>query len=200
MKTLILVRHGETELNSGPIPRIRGFLDIYLNEKGRNSIEQTAKYIYQHLPTPNLILSSPLNRAQQTAEIINKELKLQQCIQISQNLNEVNWGTWEGMTYEEALGTTEYEHLKPLEMNPPGGETLYLVQDRCQKFIDYFLQQQEDCILAVSHGSVISILLCVILDIPLNKYWTSYLNNSGIGCLQFENNVWKIKSWGQYDN
>ena len=82
---------------------------------------------------------SPLTRCTQTCDIIYKTCGSHTPPQPCQLITEVNWGTWEGKTYEEALGTYDFKTMLPHHMNPPGGENLFSVVDRGQVFLDNFI-------------------------------------------------------------
>lgn len=66
---LYLVRHGQTNWNLEG--RIQGQTNIPLNDKGRKQAQQ-AKEKLQNIPI-DLIICSPLMRARETAEIIEKK-------------------------------------------------------------------------------------------------------------------------------
>ena len=72
-KLIYFVRHGETEMNArgvrqGPLGK--------LTERGREQALATAKRFPKHKGHPQIIISSPWQRARETAEIIARELKL----------------------------------------------------------------------------------------------------------------------------
>jgi phosphohistidine phosphatase len=70
---LLIVRHGEAL----PIDKqkIRKDTDRTLTSKGRKNTAQTAKVLNKMACKPQLILTSPLVRARQTAEILSKHLQ-----------------------------------------------------------------------------------------------------------------------------
>ena len=71
MPTILLVRHGITEMNDSENERIRGYCDVPISEEGKRVVKQTAKFLR---PFPiRHILTSPLQRAIMTAEIIAEE-------------------------------------------------------------------------------------------------------------------------------
>jgi len=85
-KHIYLFRHGETEWNK--LEKVQGLKDIELSQEG---IEQ-AKNIPQHLQSKNIeiIFSSHLKRAYETAEVVAKKLDLK--IIVHQNLHEIDFG------------------------------------------------------------------------------------------------------------
>lgn len=65
---ILLTRHGQTEWNV--LKKVQGKADIELNEKGIQQAEETREILKNE--KIDLILCSPLKRAIQTAEIINR--------------------------------------------------------------------------------------------------------------------------------
>ena len=93
--SVFLVRHGETEWNLAH--RFQGQLDSPLTERGRKQAEQLASF----LATAQLrrIFSSPLDRALQTAQIIQRQTNCQ--LEIDERLEEISFGLCAGLTREE---------------------------------------------------------------------------------------------------
>src|SRR5262249_54263793 len=97
MKKLILVRHGLTAyLADG---RYQGWSNPPLNVEGKKQIRQIApRFVSQN---PQIIFCSPLKRARQSADILNKKLNLE--IIEDGRIKEMSFGKWEGKTYDEIL-------------------------------------------------------------------------------------------------
>lgn len=85
---LYIVRHGETGYNKMDL--LQGRIDIPLNQKGIEQAEQTRKELEQ--VTFDVVISSPLKRAIETAKIIAPDKE----IQIDNRLIERNLGEYEG--------------------------------------------------------------------------------------------------------
>ena len=92
---LYFVRHGQTAWND--IGRFQGSTDVPLNLLGIEQAEKTALALKDiHF---DAIYSSPLNRAQVTAQTIARPHQL--TVQVEPRIAEINFGQWEGMTFEE---------------------------------------------------------------------------------------------------
>lgn len=87
---LYVVRHGQTDWNI--YNKIQGLTDISLNEVGHEQAEQTAK-IFKNIDI-EFIISSPLERALDTAKHINKYK--QTSLIIDERLKERYFGDFEG--------------------------------------------------------------------------------------------------------
>ena len=93
---LYVTRHGETDYNVQK--RYTGSTDIPLNAKGIYQAEELANKLSDI--KFDIIVSSPLLRAKQTAEIIQKSYDVP--IDIINEFSEINVGVYEGLTREEA--------------------------------------------------------------------------------------------------
>ena len=89
---ILLTRHGQTEWNV--LKKVQGKVDIELNATGIKQAEETALKLKN--TAIDIIISSPLKRARQTAEIINKETNLP--IIIDERISERDFGEFEGMS------------------------------------------------------------------------------------------------------
>jgi alpha-ribazole phosphatase len=181
---VIFVRHGETLWNHSK--RYQGHSDIPLNEKGL----QQAKRVSEGLAQENIraIYSSDLMRAAQTAEAIAKQHFLQPiCMP---EFREVNFGLWEGLTYEEIM-TTWPEVLSSLYSKPgsmliPEGESFYDVQRRTNIGLSSCIaNHDEETIVIVSHGGTMRILLCTALRLEIEHMWSLRQDPTAINIIEY---------------
>lgn len=101
MTTLILMRHGQTDWNRAQ--RIQGATDIPLNDTGRQQARDAAAGLRESLdPATTVLVSSDLDRARETAEILGEELGLAAPRPYPQ-LRERGYGVAEGMSVHEYL-------------------------------------------------------------------------------------------------
>lgn len=152
MNRLYFIRHGESQGNERRI--FTGRLDLPLNELGRAQ----AKLAAEQAKTLAIdrIISSPLVRARQTAEIIASNIDYpKQNIILSELLMERDYGDLHGKTYAAADGL-DYETVPNIETTPQ------LVQ-RATRAIE-FLKQQPGNILVVAHGTIGRVLRQSLLD------------------------------------
>ncbi|MHA1672296.1 MAG: histidine phosphatase family protein [Promethearchaeota archaeon] len=124
-----LVRHGKTEANSRNA--FIGITDSPLNETGRAQARATAQYLKSQDWKFELILSSPLQRCTETAQIIAESLNLP--FHIHPNLIERNYGVFENKTQEQAKHThpnvlAKYLIEKPFVLIPEGESAIELEQ------------------------------------------------------------------------
>jgi len=150
MGKLILVRHGRTVLNShGESERLRGWLDVPLDESGLQEAQETAERIARH-PVEE-IYCSDLIRAQQTATPIAQLTKIP--LMPMRELRPWNVGSLAGQHVNKILGT-----LKKLEGDPhlpaPQGESFCEFYDRYSGVLKHLLalaSRSSKHIVAVTH-------------------------------------------------
>lgn len=184
MTKLILIRHGKTTWNlSG---RYQGQTNTELSLEG---IEQ-AKKIATRLRMEKIdqIYSSDLSRAYQTAKHIAHYHSL--TVQKEYSLREIDFGQWEGLTYDQIEQTWPQElHLlftNASQANIPGGETIQALTNRLSSKIDQLVSQNEHkTIVVVSHGMAIRSIIAHYLHIPIDFVWSIRQDNTAINILSF---------------
>ena len=100
---IYLMRHGETDWNQER--RLQGQKDIAMNENGIRQIQELAARLRDRGISFDRIVSSPLRRAAQSAEIVASQTGY--CIEaivLEPLLKERDFGAAEGVTYREKIG------------------------------------------------------------------------------------------------
>ena len=141
---LYVVRHGETDWNR--IDRLQGNHDVPLNEKGLEQANEAREALKDC--EYEVVFSSPLVRAADTARIINEEK--QKPIFFDPRLRERNFGSREGMV----KGTYNYTELWDYEKNLSyGGESMKVFFERVWDFLDDLKKLPSvETVLLVCHG------------------------------------------------
>jgi probable phosphoglycerate mutase len=130
-----------------------------LNEKGVNYAGRVADYFKnRNIPVANIV-TSDLNRAVQTAEIISRELKLP--LLIEDLVRERASGLAEGKT-EREIDWQNYEAVPVAERKHPGGESFLEVKERARLFMEKVRNNLHEDFLVVSHSVFILMLLSLI--------------------------------------
>lgn len=163
---LYIVRHGETEWNV--IKRFQGQLNIPLTEKGMEKLRKTGKKLENVLFDE--VYTSELGRTVASAEIIlnenrgyrNKKLELKKLAE----LNEVYFGVWQGLTYEEVFlkypeeANNYFYNVKNYKAENVEAENLKDALERFLKGINKILDSHESGnILVVTHGTVLEMFM-----------------------------------------
>lgn len=183
MGRIYLIRHGETDSNKGH--RFQGRINMPLNAKGLEQSEKLAAYM-QHLPVDKIYCSSMLRACMTAAPLAMSKNMSYQPLDL---LQEVSFGAWEGLEYAEISRRWPKEMddflTRPGEWIPPQGESFHDVARRCQAAFDYIFERggHEKNIAIVSHGGIIRVQLCLLLDIPLNNLWKLSVHNVSVSTL-----------------
>jgi alpha-ribazole phosphatase len=150
-----LLRHGLTAENEKHA--YIGWSDVPLSQKGKNQLR-----LYRPFPNSyDLYVCSDLKRCIETAEILFPDHPFVTC----PLFREMNFGEWEGKTYEELKDKELYrEWLKhPFTVCPPGGESFFHFTQRIDKgwtrLLNYLFTKGQQNVLIVTHGGVIRYLL-----------------------------------------
>lgn len=99
--TLCFVRHGQTEWNNQK--RIQGRVNNPLNDNGKNQAKDLGNYLKENNSDWDLIVSSPLSRAYETAEIIHDILDMNTPIITENDFMEREFGDCEGASITKEL-------------------------------------------------------------------------------------------------
>lgn len=186
---LFFVRHGETNYNLEG--RFIGISDQPLNQKGMDQARKTGALLKKINLTYDLILTSPLKRASQTAEIIAKEFIPELPIVHEDLLKERNYGIFEGKTLEELAhicpeSITKYQKDKP-NVRPPNGELAKDVEDRVkilmmEKIPTTYAKYMN--IILTTHLNPIRAALILLDMAKLDIYYHKF-KNAGVVEIQF---------------
>ncbi|PHQ70374.1 MAG: hypothetical protein COB93_05670 [Sneathiella sp.] len=154
MVKLLVIRHGKTQWNLDK--KIQGQRDIPLCAEGIAELE-TCRIPGEF--SAFQWISSPLIRAQQTAQLLGaKDLSLEP------SLIEMDWGGWDGYSLAELRSkygaAMTIEETKGLKMCPPGGESPADVAMRVGRWLKCL---RHDTI-AITHKGVIRALKSLAYD------------------------------------
>jgi broad specificity phosphatase PhoE len=189
--TVMLMRHGETDWNREG--RVMGRNPVELNARGRAQVEAASRFA--QTIKPDLIVTSPLVRARQSAELMSKGLGGIEIIEDSA-IAEVLYGRWEGMVYHDLINDPYYvEYRKsPIEHPTPGGETIPQVQARGVSAVTRILSDyQNRRILFVSHGDIIRTVLCHFMGLELSHFHRLRIDNASISTVQIAGRFAEVK-------
>jgi len=185
------MRHGETDWNRQG--RVMGRNPVELSAHGREQVEAAARFA--QAIRPDIIVTSPLVRARQSAEIMSAGLGGVDIIE-DPAIAEVLYGRWEGMTYHELIDDPYYvEYRKsPIEHPTPGGETIPEVQARGVKAITHNIEAYSGKrVMFVSHGDIIRTVLCHFLGLELKYFHRLRVDNATISAIQISGSFAELK-------
>lgn len=205
MINLCLVRHGHTIWSD--TGGVAGRTDIDLSDQGRAAVSAFARTVQPDREFTHWFCS-PLKRTQETSEILRSiiatpNLSALPEVQLDERLVELDFGEWEGLTWNEV-----HENMPDLLSNwgedwvnrsPPNGETFNEQNARCQSWLNDWLENVNDTsgasAMVVAHGGTIRALVCQCLGWDLRDAMTFNVDPSSLCWLQRENSEvpWQIK-------
>lgn len=179
MLQIYISRHGQDSDNIKGI--LNGHRDQPLTEIGVRQAQSLAEYIKETGIIFNKIYSSPLKRANKTAQIINEKVN-GPGVEIYQELIERNFGIMTGMPTSSIVEKCSPDIIKTdtitYFLSPKGSETFPELVKRGKKIIDYIKSTNiEGNILLVTHGDIGKMVYCAYYDLD----WQDVLKNFHFG-------------------
>jgi broad specificity phosphatase PhoE len=171
---IYLIRHGETDWNHQR--RRQGRRDIPLNNAGREQMHACGELL-TGLPA-DLIVTSPLSRAVESAEIIAEHLAIdKESILREEGLIERDFGDVDGMTHAE---------LTAYRARGGGGnqEPLYRVRERVMRTVlTYARMHDKQHIVMISHSAAIKSLFVRLYGKP--ELQRKPTKNAGVSIVEY---------------
>lgn len=198
--TIILIRHGETAWNAER--RLQGHLDIPLNPEG----ERQAALLAGALASSaiDLIVSSDLSRARQTAQAVAKLHGLS--LHSDPALRERAYGGFEGLLYSEieARFPADFAAWQARDVDAPLPEGKH----QGESFRDFFAratgailawgaQHHGKTIVLVAHGGVLECAYRLALGLPLESPRDFTIFNASINRFTLADGQLSLQSWGE---
>jgi probable phosphoglycerate mutase len=163
--TTLLLRHGQTALSAER--RFAGRGDIPLTELGHEQAAAAAATLARRGGI-DLVLTSPLRRAQETARAVADGAGVP--LSVDEDLVETDFGSWEGMTFGEVMARWPHElatWMADPDAAPPAGESFAAVGARVNTALDRLLAAyQGQTVVVVSHVTPIKSIVCRALLAP----------------------------------
>ncbi|MFI6843556.1 bifunctional RNase H/acid phosphatase [Kitasatospora sp. NBC_00085] len=185
--TFVLLRHGETHLTPEKRFSGSGGSDPELSEKGRWQAERAAEALAAR-GSVQAVVSSPMRRTRETAEIVAARLGLD--VRYEDGLREVDFGDWEGLTFAEV------QQRYPDDLNawlgspkakPTGSsESFTTLTHRAGVARDKILARHPGkTVLVVSHVSPIKTLVRLALGAPPDSLYRMELSAAALCAVQY---------------
>ena len=169
LKTLYIVRHGQTELNRLGIVQGRG-RDTDLNDEGK---KQAYLFYndYKDVPFDKIYISA-LRRTQQSIQpFIDLDIPYEKL----PGLDELAWGIYEGQPSTPATKSAFLQIMRDwmdgkLDSKFEGGESPNEVKARQLEALDVIMSHPEEKnVLVCMHGRAMRLFLCILTGKPLTE-------------------------------
>jgi broad specificity phosphatase PhoE len=163
---LVLVRHGQSELNAAG--RLAGRLDTPLTPLG---LAQAARLraAVGAFGRPARVVSSPLARARDTAAAISET------VTVDERWVELDYGPYDGVPLRDVPGALWAEWRRDITHVPPGGESLVALGARVRAACDEILASGENLTVVVSHVSPIKAAVAWALGAGDEVTWRMFV-------------------------
>jgi probable phosphoglycerate mutase len=181
LTTIVLVRHGRTELTEARKISGGDGDDPSLSAAGNADAEKVAHALkaigsqgsWQRIAPISAVVTSPMKRARETAQIIAKGFGLQ--VTENENLREISFGDWDSLSHEEAQGQDPElwnSWRGSWEVSPPNGESLEVFDQRLQLAREQIVERHSGkTVVVVAHVMPIRGFLRWAFDAAAAAYW-----------------------------
>lgn len=172
---LYVVRHGQTDYNIDN--KVCGISNVELTDLGKQQAIKAREQLEDQ--KIDYIFASPLQRAYETAKIINEKYHLN--IQIDSRVQEINFGQFEGV-----INNKEFQYYKQNHaLHYPQGESLFQVVHRVYSFLEELENKYPDKnILVVCHGGIVRVIHSYFHDMTNEELMTWLPENCCIQCYE----------------
>jgi probable phosphomutase (TIGR03848 family) len=187
MNTVLFVRHGLTDANTGGV--LAGWTPgVHLADKGREQVEALAERL---VPVPfAAILTSPLERCQETADVLAKGRDTVSPV-VDERFGECRYGDWTGQELKklvkDPLWSVVQAHPSAARFPGEGGESLAETQGRAVAGIREWNEKLGDdaTYVVVSHADVIKAVLADALGQHLDLFQRIVVNPASVSVVQY---------------
>ena len=166
---LLLARHGRTLATAQGL--LQGRMDMALDDVGRLQARQLAAA----LKGADVLISSPLRRAFETAEAIGPS------VEIDDRWIELDFGEYDGKRREDLPDDVWARLRSDLHFAPLGGESFSALVTRVVPALTEALERsREDKVVIVSHVMPIKAALAIVLGVDIAVSWRCHLDQASI--------------------
>ena len=185
---IYIIRHGQTEKNRANV--LQGRSDIPLNDSGRQQAEKVKDQFIKAGIHFDLVYTSPLIRAVQTAAIIAEGIPQLK----DDRLIEMDYGPYEGMDLANPAPEV-LEFFRDFVHNPApkGMEPLQAIVVRLGSFLEEIREEAaEKNILISTHAIAMKGALEYLTPDSGGSYWSKFIGN----CAVYTSEITTEGSWG----
>ena len=198
LTTVVLIRHGRTHLTESKRISGRGGEDPKLSELGRIDARMAAQAVaeigksgpWSFLNPVSAIVASPIQRTQDTANIIANEVGLP--VSLNENIAEISFGDWDGFTNDEVKQKWPEEFAAwqgSWEIAPPNGESLAEFDSRVIRGLEEIVSANPGKTVAIiSHVMPIRGIARRAIDGGVSAYWSPQISPCSISIMRFWGN------------
>ncbi|WP_158412191.1 histidine phosphatase family protein [Ilumatobacter nonamiensis] len=170
---LILLRHGRTAANEAGL--LQGRLNQDLDEFGERQAQAAAKHLAQTDGGIDVVISSPLKRAQQTATALGLP------VETDERWIELSYGKYEGVPHADIPSEVWQMWRNDFSYVPEDGEALSTLDERVRAACDDLVERaSRQNIVVVSHVSPMKSAVGWALGTDIGISWNCHLDHASI--------------------
>lgn len=174
---IAFVRHGRTAANKAGL--LLGRADPPLDELGREQAAKVAAALANERSPVGAVVTSPLRRARETAELIAAAVGVP--VEIEERLIEMDYGEWDEQPFSSIPVDVSTRWREDVTFAPPGGESLEALGARVAGgVVDLISRATGGTIVAVSHVSPIKAAVLRSLGLDDALAWRLRLDPASI--------------------
>ena len=154
-----LVRHGQTDWNIEK--RMQGHSDVPMNETGLRQIRALADKLAESRISFDRLISSPLVRAKESAELIAKRTGFPGPILFDENFIERDCGLLEGEIWRPELDLDDPKYRM---------ETPAALCERAERALAAYRFSEDERVMIVAHGAILTAVRTVLSDYKISLF------------------------------
>ncbi|MBI4177909.1 histidine phosphatase family protein [bacterium] len=200
---VFLIRHGRSTWNN--LRKIQGHKNPRLAPEGKLAARRIGRRLVAAFgpfsDSDDVLLTSPLFRARETAQIISEILRLP--LRSRLHLREACLGEWEGLSVDDIRrrdgARLRQWYRDPTRVRLSGGEPIPSFRRRVRSEMRRLLRQygRKRRLILVTHGGWISTLLTDVVGIPLGRMWTFVVDNCSLTRLHWDGRKLYLRSFNE---
>ena len=177
---LLVARHGQTAWNA--VDRLCGRTDLELNELGIAQATALGEQLAREQAKVELIIASPLIRAQQTAALVARSVNAP--LETDERLIEQNYGIYEGCSTKNP---DFISNKRCFAFRYPQGESMMQVAHRVYGFLEELrLRRELQTVLLISHGGTCRLLHTYFEDMTNEAFYSWTMANAACNRYRLE--------------
>lgn len=186
------IRHGQTDTNLlGDNALLGG--DDSLNQSGQLEAKKSADLLLALGVKPDILETSPLIRARQSADIIAAALGIEP--RVNETLSESNYGDWTGQPIKVAQTIWQpLTNQEIIDFRPPKGESWRDIANRLTEEVNRLKKVMYKEAVLVTHGAPIRFAVANLLNNHPESWFTvqSQYETGSISGLEYKDNRWQV--------
>lgn len=173
---IVLCRHGRTAANAAHL--LQGRLDLPLDAEGERQVQAMVTHVEGAIGTPDVLISSPLRRARQTADAFGVPY------QVDERWSELDYGQWDGVPLAEVGADTWARWRSDVHFAAPAGETMAELDARVRAAcLEVLPQARDQLVVITSHVSPIKAAVAWALGVDIDVSWRCLLDQASVSTI-----------------